>query len=101
MPKKINPQKALLIARAKQIEKLRNGINEITPVVYSAFALALSDQKYGWTHEQIEDLFADTQWLWNKCIELDVSMPEYCLEKTGIDVISGVTAEKRGITSEE
>ena len=37
-------------------------------------------------HKRINDLFVESQIIWNECINSDMKMMEMCLEETGIDV---------------
>jgi hypothetical protein len=41
----------------------------------------------------VRDLFEYTQSLWGECTKKDISMREWCLELTGIDM-QGFVAEK-------
>lgn len=70
-------------------EYLKNRIDQITPNIYAAFALTLSDEKYGWTAEQITDLFADTQRLWLDSMSDGRNMAQICSDLLDIDVIAG------------
>lgn len=58
---------------------------EITPSVYASIAIALH-RKYGWGFQRISALFAESQEVWNECIQGDISMVEMCEKETGIDV---------------
>ena len=58
---------------------------EITPEVYACIALALH-RKYGWGFKRISDLFAESQEIWNECIQSGECMVEMCERETGIDV---------------
>ena len=69
----------------KLLAKLERKCKEITPEVYAAIALALH-RRYGWGFKRISDLFAESQVIWNECIQSDESMIEMCLKETGIDV---------------
>lgn len=60
-------------------------IQQITPEVYSAIAISLH-RKYGWGYKRINDLFCESQKVWDDCIKSDMNMVEMCLEETGIDV---------------
>lgn len=62
-------------------------IQSITPEIYASFALVLS-RNYGWTHEQIEELFMQSQELWNECANSSLNMVEICDEETGIELRS-------------
>lgn len=68
-----------------QYRKLQESIRDTTPSVYAGIALALH-RKYGWGHKRINDLFVESQIIWNECINSDMKMMEMCLKETGIDV---------------
>lgn len=69
----------------KLLAKMERQCREITPSVYASIAIALH-RKYGWGFKRISDLFAESQDVWNECIQADVSMIEMCERITGIDV---------------
>lgn len=69
----------------KQYKAMYKQIQEITPNIYSAMAIAL--HRHGATFEEIESIFAESQVIWSECIENDIRMPQMCLEETGIDVL--------------
>lgn len=60
-------------------------VQQIVPEVYAGIALALY-RKHGWTYEQINDLFCESQEIWQECVDLDINMVQMCEEETGIDV---------------
>ena len=68
-----------------QYRKLQESIRDTTPSVYAGIALALH-RKYGWGYKRINDLFCESQKIWNECIQSDIKMIEMCFEETGIDV---------------
>lgn len=67
------------------LAKLERKCKEITPEVYASIAIALH-RKYGWGFKRISDLFAESQEVWNECIQSGESMVEMCERLTGIDV---------------
>ncbi len=69
----------------KQFGAMYKQIHNITPSVYAGIALALH-RKYGWEYEQINDLFMESQVIWNECVQGDVNMLQMCEDETGIDV---------------
>lgn len=75
------------ILLAKQLEQLRKRTSELIPEIYSAFCKVLYE-KYGWTADQIADLFADTQEAWQEIVDKnDVNtMIEWCEQLTGIEL---------------
>lgn len=60
-------------------------IEQITPEVYAGIALALH-RKYGWGYKRINDLFVESQTIWNECINSDINMVEMCEKETGIEL---------------
>ena len=60
-------------------------INQITPEVYAGIALALH-RKCGWGYKRINDLFEESQIIWNECINSDINMMEMCEKETGIEL---------------
>lgn len=61
-------------------------IEQITPEVYAGIALALH-RKCGWGYKRINDLFEESQIIWNECINSDINMVEMCEKETGIELI--------------
>ena len=61
-------------------------IEQITPEVYAGIALALH-RKCGWGYKRINDLFVESQTIWNECINSDINMMEMCEKETGIELI--------------
>ena len=72
----------ILIERYKTMYKK---IQQITPEVYAGIALALH-RKYGWGYKRINDLFLESQNIWNECVNSGINMVEMCEEETGIEV---------------
>ena len=60
-------------------------IEQITPEVYAGIALALH-RKCGWGYKRINDLFVESQTIWNECINSDINMMEMCKKETGIEL---------------
>lgn len=69
----------------KLLAKIERKCREITPEVYASLAIALH-RKHGWGFKRISDLFAESQEIWNECIQSGESMVEMCERETGIDV---------------
>ena len=72
-------------------------IDQLTPQIYSAFALVLHEN-HGWDAEQIATLFAETQSLWAESAADGRNMAQICLDEIGIDVRAG---SERGINGAE
>lgn len=60
-------------------------INQITPEVYAGIALALH-RKHGWGFKRINELFCESQDIWNECVQKQINMVQMCYEETGIEV---------------
>ena len=60
-------------------------IEQITPEVYAGIALTVH-RKYGWGYKRINDLFEESQIIWNECINSDINMMEMCEKETGIEL---------------
>ena len=43
-------------------------------------------RKHGWGYKRINDLFTESQEIWNECIQSNMNMAQMCLAETGIDV---------------
>lgn len=69
----------------ENMKRLQKTINNITPQVYAGIAIALH-RKHGWGYKRINDLFCESQIIWNECVQADVNMMQMCLDETGIDV---------------
>lgn len=77
--------KYALIQQAKTEAKMRKEMKTVIPKVYAGVALALH-RKYKWGYKRINDLFVETQYIWNECSESDLNMIQMCEEETGIEV---------------
>lgn len=71
--------------KVDMLRRLQQEINNVTPSVYSAIAIGLVEE-FGWTADQVNDLFVYTQGLWSACAEKNISMREWCKELTNIDI---------------
>ena len=60
-------------------------IQQITPQVYAGIALALH-RKCGWGYKRINDLFGESQEIWEECVHKNIDMVKMCEDETGIDV---------------
>lgn len=69
----------------EQCKLMYKQINNITPEVYAGIALALH-RKHGWGFKRINDLFSESQEIWQECVDSGVNMKQMCLDETGIDV---------------
>lgn len=72
----------------KLLAKMERKCREITPEVYAGIALALH-RKHGWGFKRISDLFAESQVIWNECIQSDENMIEKCEKEIGIELRAG------------
>lgn len=78
--------------KIEQLKRLQQEIKNVTPAVYAAVAIGLVEE-YDWNPEMVSELFEYTQSLWAECTKKDISMREWCLELTGIDM-QGYVGEK-------
>ena len=69
----------------QQYKAMYRQIQNITPEVYAGIALALH-RKHGWGYQRINDLFCESQEIWEECIQSDVNMIQLCEQETGIEV---------------
>lgn len=69
----------------EQYKAMYKQIQNITPEVYAGIALALY-RKHKRGYQRINDLFCESQEIWNECVQSGVNMAQMCLEETGIDV---------------
>lgn len=65
-------------------------IEQITPQVYACLALALH-RRHGWGFKRINDIFIDSQEIWEECLSKNINMIQMCEEETGIDVQNRTT----------
>lgn len=67
---------------ARELARIQKKIKQLIPEIYSCFCFVLYNR--GWTAEQIEDLFAETQETWNANADRMDTMIEWCEKETGI-----------------
>ena len=77
--------KYALIQQAKTEAKMRKEMKTVIPKVYAGVALALH-RKCGWGYKRINDLFVESQIIWDECVNSDLNMLQMCEEETGIEV---------------
>lgn len=85
--------------KIEQLKRLQQEIKNVTPAVYAAVAIGLVEE-YNWEPEEVNNLFTYTQSLWAECTKKDISMREWCLELTGIDM-QGYVGEKAKVGGKE
>lgn len=76
------------MANKKLINKFKymyQQIQNITPLVYAAIALALH-RECGWGYTRINRVFALSQEIWIESEERGMDMIEMCKEETGIEL---------------
>ena len=78
--------------KVDMLRRLQQEINNVTPNVYSAIAIGLVEE-YNFTAEDVNNLFVYTQSLWAECAKKNISMRQWCLELTNLD-IQAFVAEK-------
>ena len=79
-----------LVNRYKEMYKQ---INQITPKVYAALALALH-RECGWGYTRIAKVFSASQDIWDESNERGIDMIKMCEEETGITLMDKKAAEK-------
>jgi hypothetical protein len=78
-----------------QCKAMYKQIEQTTPNVYAGIAIALH-RRYGWGFKRINDIFNDSQLIWDECVKNNVDMTEMCLDETGIDVRAGRSRSDTG-----
>ena len=76
-----------------QYKEMYKQINQITPKVYAALAIALH-REYGWGCTRILRTFTASQDIWYGSNERGIDMIKMCEEETGITLMDKKTAEK-------
>ena len=76
-----------------QYKEMYKQINQITPKVYAALAIALH-REYGWGYTRILRTFTASQDIWDESNEQGIDMIKMCEEETGITLMDKKTAEK-------
>lgn len=76
-------------SKCGMLKILKTKINQITPQVYAALALALH-RKYGWGYKRINALFEESGTIWQECINGDVNMIKMCEDETNIRIVDSV-----------
>ena len=76
-----------------QYKEMYKQINQITPKVYAALAIALH-REYGWGYTRILRTFTASQDIWDESNERGIDMIKMCEEETGITLMDNKTAEK-------
>lgn len=69
----------------KRLEEFRFLCDNVVPCVYAAVAIALYNK--GWRYKRINDLFVDSQKIWDTYCYEPGDMTDKCYELTGIDVM--------------
>ena len=91
----------MFIRQEKRNQQARQrAINELTPKIYSAFAVSLH-RNYGFGFTRILRALADTQMLWMDDISGGESIMDVCQRETGINMMSAITAENLGVDGEK
>ena len=79
----------LEIARRNREQNVRAASEKDTPQIYSALAVALwnmldlpEDEKA----DAIEQIFAESQTVWDYCVDNNIEVEQYWFDKTGISI---------------
>lgn len=79
-----------LIEMYKRNKKM---IENVTPSIYAAIALALNEIN-GFGYDEISAIFIRSQEIWLEHIDDERSMIEKCSEEIGIDIVAGVNERR-------
>lgn len=85
-----------LIEYNKRIAQLEKKVERDAIELYASMALCLSDVKYGWTHDQIEELFVDIAGVWQDSLDRDIDLATWCAEVVDIDVRQNIGGKDNG-----
>lgn len=69
----------------EQYKTMYKKIQQITPEVYAAIALALH-RNNKWGYKRINELFEESQKIWQESVNEDKDMVQICLDETGIEL---------------
>ena len=69
----------------EQYKTMYKKIQQITPEVYAAIALALH-RKNKWGYKRINELFEESQKIWQESVNEDKDMVQMCMDETGIEL---------------
>jgi len=83
----------LEVARRNRSNNIAQATEDLTPYVYAGVALALH-RKYGWGYTRINNVFVESQRLWEEDKE---DMLQRCEDETGIRLITENQARKEGL----
>lgn len=79
-----------LIAAKNREQHVIQASERDTPAIYAAIAIALhrlllieEENKI----DAINTIFAESQEIWEECLENGIDMRQFCLEETGIDIM--------------
>ena len=79
----INSMKAL--AEQNQVKNFAKASDEMVPVIYAAMALALHST-CGFGYKRINDVFVESQRIWEEFAGTPDEMIKLCKEQTGISI---------------
>ena len=74
------------LALQNQAKNIAKASDEMVPVIYSAIALALH-RTCGFEYERINDVFVESQRIWEEFVDTPDAMIKLCKEQTGINVM--------------
>lgn len=83
----------LEIARRNRENNIAQASDDITPYIYAGIAIALH-RRCGWGHKRINDLFLESQHLWE---QYGGDMLDLCESETGIMIKTQKQAIKEGL----
>lgn len=82
-----------------QERRYKRMIRELTPHIYAAFVIALyRDPKTAYLDaDDIAELLAETQQIWNESARGELDIIKECEDLTGISMLSEITAREMGV----
>ena len=75
-----------MLAEQNQANNLAKASDEVVPVIYAAVALALHNA-CGFGYRRINEVFVESQRIWEEFADTPDEMIKLCKEQTGIDIM--------------
>lgn len=79
-----------------QEKRWKSHIREMVPKIYAGFCLTLA-RRYNMDFDQLVNILAETQELWQSDGNNGFDILKTCSEETGINLLSKVTADALGV----
>lgn len=81
------------IARRNRSQNVATAADQMVPQIYAAIAIALH-RTYGFGYKRINDVFVESQHIWESYAGDGASMVKKCEEETGVTVCSPEEAQR-------